>query len=271
MTRESRVGRRSARSSRALLALVSTVVLCAACGHAQSRAGRASDEWARSYALAPGGELQVVGGVGTIEVRGGAGSTVEVRAERVVRAATDALAKPMVERVRIAEDVAADKIVLRNEGLGGVVIGADVEINFRITVPAATRLRLRATGGRITVADVDGAIVASTTNGPISGTGLRGGVDARAVNGDVTIDVASVGADPVELRSTNGSIELRLPAAADANVDATTRNGSIDVGELALETTGEQSTRRVRGRLNRGGAPVELTTTNGDIRVRPRL
>jgi hypothetical protein len=258
-------------SRSAALALALAAVLSAACGSPRSRDARASDEWVRSYTLQEGGELQIVGGVGSIEVQGGPGSTIDVRAERVVRAATEALARPMVERVRIAEDVAPDKIVLRNEGLGGVVIGADIEINFRITVPASTKLRLRAAGGRITVTDVQGGVVASTTNGPISGTNLGGRVDARAVNGGVTLDIGTVGAEPVDARATNGSIDLRLPPGANANVEATTTNGSIVVDELPLQPMGEQSSRRVRGRLNEGGTPVALTTTNGDIRVRPRL
>jgi hypothetical protein len=33
---------------------------------------------------------------------------------------------------------------------------------------------------------------------------------------------------------------------------------------------GEQSRRRVRGRINGGGTPVELTTTNGSIHVAVR-
>lgn len=232
--------------------------------------GRGSDEWSRSYTLQDGGELQIVGAIGSIEVHGRAGPAIDVRAERVVRAGSDAIARSMVPRVRIAEDVAPDRVVLRSDGLGGIVIGAEVEVNFHIAVPASTRLRLRTSGGDITVTNVAGVVVMSSTNGAISGKGLEGGVDARATNGSIIMDLAAVSKDPVDLRAVNGAIALTLPAAADANLEASCTNGTADVADLPLQLTGEQSTRRMRGRLNDGGTPVELTTTNGDIHIRPR-
>jgi hypothetical protein len=63
---------------------------------------------------------------------------------------------------------------------------------------------------------------------------------------------------------------LTLPRAARANLSATCTNGAIDVSGVALELMGEQSKRRVRGRINGGGTPVELTTTNGSISVAVR-
>src|SRR5689334_4198920 len=84
--------------------------------------GRASDDWKRSYAISPDGELQIVGANGTVEIQGGSGSTVEVRAERIAHAATDAAAKEIVPRIGIREDVSPDKIVLLTEGLSGIVI-----------------------------------------------------------------------------------------------------------------------------------------------------
>jgi hypothetical protein len=238
--------------------------------HGAPLEGRASDEWTRTYTLDAGGEFQVVGAVGSIEVKAGSGSTIDVRAERIVRARTDAAAQPMVTHVRIGEDVASDKIVLRSDGLGGIVVGAEVEVNFHIAVPAATRLRLRTTGGDITLADVTGAVVASSTNGGIVGKGLSGGVDARSTNGPITIDLAALSRDPVDLRAVNGAVTLSLPPAANANIEANCTNGVVDIAGLPIEMVGEQTKRRTRGRLNEGGTPVEVTTTNGDIHIRPR-
>ena len=229
--------------------------------------GHASNEWTRNYAIPAGGQFQIVGASGTIDVQGTTGSTIDVKAERVVRAATDAMAESMVSRVRISEDVAPDKIVLRSEGLGGVTVGVDIAVNFHVTVPVGIALRLHSANGDITVANVDGALVASSSNGSIIGKALRGGVDARATNGSVTIDLASVSKDPVDVRATNGAIELSVPPTANANIEANCTNGSVDFGDLPLEMTGEQTKRRTRGRLNEGGAPIELTTINGNIRL----
>ncbi len=232
--------------------------------------GRGSDEWSRHYTLQDGGEFQIVGAVGTIDVQGSEASAIEVKAERIVRSSSDAVAQDAVARIRITEDVTPDKIMLRNDGLGGIVVGVDITVNFHVTVPRATRLRLRTAGGDIIVANVNGTVVASTTNGSITGTSLGGGVEARSINGGVTVDLAGVGQDPVELHATNGSIALTLPATANANVEASCTNGQIDIAEVPLQVTGEQSARKTRGRLNAGGAPIDLTTTNGNIKVRPR-
>lgn len=187
-----------------------------------------------------------------------------------MRSSSDAIAQQAVSRIRISEDVSPARVVLRNEGLGGVVVGVEVEVNFRVTVPVSTRLRLRTSGGDISVANVDGTVVASATNGAIAGKALGGGVEVRATNGAISIDLAAVGQSPVELRATNGAITLTLPPNTNANLEANCTNGSIDIADLPLQVTGEQSARKARGRLNGGGAPIELTTTNGNIRVRPR-
>jgi DUF4097 and DUF4098 domain-containing protein YvlB len=54
------------------------------------------------------------------------------------------------------------------------------------------------------------------------------------------------------------------------NLSASTVNGPIEVTGLALDLMGEQSKRRVRGRLNGGGTPIELTTVNGRIQIHAR-
>ena len=180
-TRSSRMLRiPGTRAGVAAASCVAAALSLAACDGRRGRLeGRASDEWTRSYTLAPGGELQIVGAAGSIDVRGSDAGAVEVRAERIIHAGNDAIAAPMVERIRIVEEVAPEKVIIRNEGLGGILIGVEVEVNFHVTVPKGVKARLRAAGGNITLTDLSGSVVASTTNGNVSGTGLRGGVDAR--------------------------------------------------------------------------------------------
>ena len=58
------------------------VLALAACGPTPgSLGGRASAAWSHRYTLADGGEFQIVGGSGTIDVQGGAGPDIEVTAE----------------------------------------------------------------------------------------------------------------------------------------------------------------------------------------------
>jgi putative adhesin len=230
----------------------------------------ASDEWTRSYPLSAGGQVQVVNGNGTIDIRGGNEERVEVRAERVGRAPTEQAARDLVPRIEIREDNTAERVLLQTQGLSGIVIGVEVSVNYHLTVPAAAEVRARSANGEVHVTGLSGRVVISSANGQVIGANLSGGVDARSVNGNVTLDLAALGHDPVQVRATNGSVELSLPAAADANITATYNNGKIDTGNLKLELLGEQTRRRLLGRLNAGGAPIEIAAVNGNITLRAR-
>jgi hypothetical protein len=250
--------------------LLVAAVGCQIARHGGALEGRAVDEWTRSYPLAAAGEVQIVGANGSVDVQGGPGTSVEVRAERIARASTDAAARELLPRIEIREDITPEKIVLQTQGLAGIVIGVEIQVNYHVTMPATGHVRVRAVNGAVTIADMNGGVVASSTNGEVIGKNLGGGVDARSVNKPVTIDLASFGRDPVELRAVNGSVNLTLPATADASFEANCTNGTIDIKDLTLDPFGEQTKRRVRGRLNAGGTPIEVTTVNGDIHVRPR-
>ena len=131
--------------------------------------------------------------------------------------------------------------------------------------PDAAVVRARTTNGEIAVEGITGRVFATTTNGGVNGRELSGGVDARATNGRVAIDLQAVGDDPIDVRTTNGNVQVTLPNNAKANVSASCVNGAIDVSAVMLEPMGEQSKRRVRGRMNGGGTPIEVAD-----RQRPR-
>jgi hypothetical protein len=63
-------------------------------------------------------------------------------------------------------------------------------------------------------------------------------------------------------------VDLSVPAAAKADLSAECRNGAVTVEGLTIEPSGEQSRRSVNGRLNGGGPPIDIETTNGAIRIR---
>jgi hypothetical protein len=256
----------------ALLGLCFCLLVLPAChpGPPGELTGRAADEWVRSYPLAPDGELQIVAGTGTIEVQGGTGTAVDVRAERIARAVDQQMAADVLPRIAIREEVTPEKVLLQTEGLGGVVIGVEVDVNYHITVPNGTRLRLRSANGAIDVHDFTGHVVASSANGRITVTDLSGGIEARAQNGNVTVSLARFGPGPVDIRAASGVLDLALPADTAASLLATARNGTITVGDLPFEPSGEQTERRVRGSFNAGGPPIELNTVNGSIRVHSR-
>lgn len=232
--------------------------------------GRATEEWTRSYPLAPGGEIRIDNTNGRIEVEGVEGSTVEVRAEKIARAATETGARELLPRITIKEDVKPDRVSVETERMNGIMIGAAYEVRYQVRAPKGAVVNVTTTNGGIGLTALAGKVVARTTNGGVNAKELAGGIEARSTNGGVTIDVAALGTEPLSARTTNGGVVLMLPDSAKADVSASCTNGGIVVSpDLTLSVT-EQSRRRLEGRLNGGGTPIELHTTNGGVRIKAR-
>ncbi|MGE5245925.1 MAG: DUF4097 family beta strand repeat-containing protein [Betaproteobacteria bacterium] len=231
-------------------------------------AGRATDEWVRSYQLTPGGEVRIANINGSVDVQGVDGSTVDVRAERIARAATDEGARDLLPRIGIKEEATPNRVSIETEKLSGVVIGVATEVRYHVRAPRSAVVQISNSNGRITLTGLAGQVSARTTNGGVAGTNLSGPVTAGATNGGVNIELTSL-AGPVDLRTTNGGVALTLPDTARADVDASCTNGGVSVSGFKLDAQ-EQTRRRVLGRLNGGGTSVKLHTTNGGVRLSAR-
>jgi putative adhesin len=238
------------------------------CHVAPELAGTASDEWVRSYPLTAGGELQLSNTNGAIEVEGVEAGPIEIRAERTARGVTDAMAQELLPRISIREEVAPDKIVIRTEGVGGLLIGASFQVRYRVRAPHSAVLRVRTTNGGVTLRSFKGRVNATSTNGNIVGEQLGGSVQARTTNGNARFAITALGAEGLNVRTTNGSVQLTVPESLNADLSATCRNGTVEITGIGFKPDGEQTRRRVQGKLNAGGAPIELATVNGAVRIR---
>jgi Toastrack DUF4097 len=257
---------------RALLALPLAVGLAGCDMSLGHLTGRATDEWTHTYPLTAGGEVRIGNTNGRVDVEGVDGSTVEVRAERIARAATDDGAKEILPRITIKEDIQPDRVSIETEklgGMGGITIGVNFEVRYHVKAPKNAFVNVTNTNGLVNVVGLTGKVQAHTTNGGVRGKDLTGEVDARTTNGTVNLEFSKVGTQPITMRTTNGGVSLYLPDDAKADVTATWTNGGVSYSDVKLDVT-EKSRRRLEGRMNGGGAPIELHTTNGGIRIRNR-
>jgi hypothetical protein len=238
----------------------------AACDGRFDLPGRATDEWTRSYPLADGGQLQISNTNGIVEIEGVTGSTVDVRAERVAHAATDSAARDLLSRIAIKEDVTSARVSLESPRTGGSFTGVAYEVHYHVRAPKNAVVRATTTNGLILLTGLSGKTAAVTTNGGVTAEALAGGVTAQSTNGRVDVKLTELGADEVDVRTTNGSVSLTLPPNAKANLDASVTNGEISVTGLRFEAS-DQSRRHLSARVNGGGTPVTLSTTNGEIRI----
>ncbi|HJZ77138.1 MAG TPA: DUF4097 family beta strand repeat-containing protein [Vicinamibacterales bacterium] len=253
------------------LSLVPLVAAIAACDvHLHDLSARATDEWTHTYPLKAGGEIEIENTNGRIDVEGADTATVEVRAERIARGATDSAARELLPRIVIKEDATPDRVSIRTERLSGIMIGASFEVRYHVKAPKGATVSVTNTNGQVSLTGLNGKVTAHTTNGQVKGDTLTGAIDARTTNGGVNIDLSSVGREPVTLHTTNGAVTLTLPESGKADISASVTNGGISVGEFQNLDVAEKSRRHFEAKLNGGGAPIELQTTNGGVRIRPR-
>jgi hypothetical protein len=223
------------------------------------------------------GEIDIVNRYGAIEVTSGDAGAVAVRIERIAHAPNEATARTLVPKIAIEEKVGVKRLSLRTEGIAGVLIGVSFETNYRVSVPPTALVRLQTTNGAISIAGIKGRVAVLSNTGTVTGKDLGGAVDVRTMGGEVNIDLASITDQPVAIRAGRGApLQLSIPPAANANLSATATNANILVEGLRFAPIGEperergRGPRRVRGRINKGGTPIELSSVGGDISVRAR-
>lgn len=231
-------------------------------------AGKASDEWTRTYKVAPGGRLEIINVNGRITAEVADGDAVEVHAERIAKATSDEAAKELLGKIEMREEVSDTRARVevrapRSSGPSGH------EIKWVVKVPRGVAVDLRTVNGAVKMTGLDGEIRARTSNGGITGVALAAtSVDAAVTNGGVEIELAkAVSSGTFDLEAVNGGVSIQLPADTKADISGRCVNGGITTADLPLEVVGEQSRRRLEGKLNGGGANISLETVNGGVRI----
>jgi hypothetical protein len=70
----------------------------------------------------------------------------------------------------------------------------------------------------------------------------------------------------VRAHTSNSSITLHLPGEVNASLSAGTSNSSI-VSDFEMRTRGEISKHHIAGSIGNGGPLIDLSTSNGQIRI----
>jgi hypothetical protein len=90
--------------------------------------------------------------------------------------------------------------------------------------------------------------------------------DSYVEDRDGRISIEPAGPFSVEAKNNKGDVELTLPPNASANVNGHTHNGDI-VNEYGLDISGEED-KSVTGRIGSGQAQIQLSSSNGDLRIK---
>ena len=227
--------------------------------------GVAEREERRSYAIGPDGQLAIENRNGAVEVGAWDGPGVEITITRRAKARSDEAAEALLDRIEIGEEVAPARVRLVTEapGDGGVSVG------YVVRAPPALSVTVDNEAGAVRITGMTGPVRASLRNGAITGSELSGAVHVSSVNGPVSIELAGVGGE-VSLATVNGPVRIAIPTAAKATLSARTVNGRITTSGVTLENLRQESRRELEARLNGGGPPIRLETTNGPIVISAR-
>jgi hypothetical protein len=142
--------------------------------------------------------------------------------------------------------------------------------------------------GAIELIDIDGDAKAHTSNGHIHAEGLRGSLEAGTSNGGIRATLAKAPAGrPVRLETSNSSVELSVPENFDNDIRVSTNNSGITLhlprqlnahvlartsnssisSDFEIRMRGEFSKNRLEGVIGNGGPLIDLSTSNGSIRL----
>src|SRR5260370_2964874 len=147
-------------------------------------------------------------------------------------------------------------------------------------------LNAETSNGPVELQDIDGAADVHTSNGHIRAEGIRGSlgaststssihatiekvdgsVRAQSSNGAIDLTLPTSTQSAVRAHTSNSGITLHLPGEVNARLSAATSNSSIST-DFEMRMRGEISKHHIEGTLGNGGPLIDLSTSNGPIRL----
>jgi DUF4097 and DUF4098 domain-containing protein YvlB len=259
-----------------VFAVTAASLLLAGCDQVIDAAwNRAQEDFHYSYPLNAGGRIEVENRNGPIDISGWDQNTVEISGTKYANG-PERLRDLRIEVTNTPNSVNLRTIFPSDHWGNG-------SVRYSIRVPRRAELaRIVSSNGAIRVDAIDGSARLHTSNGQIRGSGITGTLDAETSNGQVAL--TDLGG-PVTVHTSNGAVELtldtvhevragtsnggitlRLPAGAGASVHARTSNGRIS-SDFDVTAHGFLSKHSLEGSIGSGGPLLDLSTSNGAIRI----
>jgi len=131
-------------------------------------------------------------------------------------------------------------------------------------------IRLVASDGSIRIHNVTGTLESKSSDGHVSIDGKLSAVQVHTSDGalELTLAEGSQLTTSSRIEASDGSVKIRLPRTLAADLDIHTGDGHIDC-QLPLTMSGYNSGggHNIRGRLNAGGTPLTIHTSDGSVTI----
>jgi Putative adhesin len=131
-------------------------------------------------------------------------------------------------------------------------------------------VRLVASDGSIRIHNVTGTLESKSSDGRVTIDGRLSGVQVHTSDGslDLTLADGSQLTTSSRIEASDGSVKIRLPKTLAADLDIQTSDGHIDC-QVPLTMSGYNSGggHNIRGKLNAGGTPLTIHTSDGNVTI----
>lgn len=259
------------RSGWSLLAAIGATVIGLATGTNSWSATARHEAWSWQGAAPASGQLAIHGVNGAIVAERASGSQIEVVADKHGKKHD-----PSEVEIKVVQDSDGITICAVYPKGGSPCTGrswkgghsnCDVQVDFRVKVPAGVALDANTVNGGITARSLAGHVRAHTVNGTCE-IETDGSGEASTVNGGVRATIGRVSADDrLEFETVNGSITVSLPEDANVRVEGATVNGGIRT-DFPVMLEGKWGPKSIRGTIGKGGARMKVNTVNGSIALK---
>jgi len=125
----------------------------------------------------------------------------------------------------------------------------------------------RVSRGLIRLGPVGGRAVLKNSMGNIEVMSARGGIEARAEAGDISVGFPRALRGDAQLTTSGGNIFVRLDPGAGCVVDAKSVWGCVDCKPSLVVIEGASGSRRLVGRFNGAGPVLMLRASGGSVKI----
>jgi hypothetical protein len=141
-----------------------------------------------------------------------------------------------------------------------------LKIDYDVTMPAGTTLRLNTISGDLDLSGLNGAVTAKTISGDVLSAGLTGPLTLRTVSGDMKL--TNLGHSTVDATSVSGNVDVSWPSAVGADLRLKTISGEVYADPAVTFSNLKERVYvgyELHGNLGSGGPLVTLHSVSGDV------
>jgi len=219
----------------------------------------------KTFTVTPGGRLVMDVDRGSIEVTTGAGDKVDIEVTRTARSGSERDAERLFDDHHISMEQQGNTVTIQAElQRGGRRIwGSDswrLNVEYHITVPKQFSVDLKTSGGGITVADLEGEVLAKSSGGGLHFGHIKGPVTGRTSGGGIDLDG---GEGNASVKTSGGGIRI---GDVNGEVDAETSGGSITIARARGRVTAHSSGGGIK--VEEVDGTIDASTSGGSVTAR---